>query len=243
MPLTTATPVQSGEPPRSAPRESFTTSGGARSPSRSGSARSSSAKSSGQSAPARLKTADATSAASTPAYIYPTSLNAALLKAGYYVFLPNPRGSYGQGEAFTAANRRDFGGGDLRDILAGIDAVERVAPIDDKRLGLGGCSYGGFMAMWANTQTDRFKAIVTHASLWALDQFGPTTDAPWYWAREMTPEMQQANSPHLHVDAITSPMLVIHGDKDYRVPIGEALRLWSELAEQAEELTRSTGDL
>ena len=82
--------------------------------------------------------------------------------------------------------------------------------------------------------TDRFKAIVTHASLWALDQFGPTTDAPWYWAREMTPEMAAANSPHLHVDAIRTPMLVIHGDKDYRVPIGEALRLWSELAERAE---------
>lgn len=105
------------------------------------------------------------SSASMPGYLSETSLNAALLKAGYYVFLPNPRGSYGQGEAFTAANKRDFGGGDLRDILAGIDAVERLAPIDDTRLGLGGCSYGGFMAMWANTQTDRFKGIVAGAGL------------------------------------------------------------------------------
>src|SRR3546814_8672275 len=86
-----------------------------------------------------------------------------LLRKGYWLFLPNPRGSYGQGAAFVDANRRDFGGGDLRDILAGIDAVEQQAPIDDNRLGLMGGSYGGFMAMWANTQTDRFKAIVAGA--------------------------------------------------------------------------------
>ena len=85
------------------------------------------------------------------------------LDAGYYLFAPNPRGSYGQGEAFTAANKRDFGGGDLRDILAGVDAAEKAAPIDDDRLGLTGCSYGGFMAMWANTQTNRFKVIVAGA--------------------------------------------------------------------------------
>ena len=111
-----------------------------------------------------------------------------LLAAGYYVFLPNPRGSYGQGEAFTAANKRDFGGGDLRDILAGIDAAEKAAPIDDARLGLIGGSYGGFMAMWANTQTNRFKAIVAGAGLsnwisyygtngidqWMLPFFGKT---------------------------------------------------------------------
>src|SRR3546814_14933020 len=86
-----------------------------------------------------------------------------LLRKGYWLFLPNPRGSYGQGAAFVDANRRDFGGGDLRDILAGIDAVEQQAPIDDNRLGLMGGSYGGFMAMWANTQTDRFKAVVPGA--------------------------------------------------------------------------------
>ncbi|PRC56745.1 S9 family peptidase, partial [Mycobacterium sp. ITM-2017-0098] len=77
--------------------------------------------------------------------------------------------------------------------------------------------------------TDRFAAIVTHASLWALDQFGATTDGGYWWAREMTPEMSAATSPHLFVSEIVTPMLVIHGDKDYRVPIGEALRLWYEL--------------
>jgi dipeptidyl aminopeptidase/acylaminoacyl peptidase len=85
------------------------------------------------------------------------------------------------------------------------------------------------MANWIAGHTDRFAAVVTHASLWALDQFGPTTDGAYWWAREMTPEMAAANSPHHHVARIGTPMLVIHGDKDYRVPIGEALRLWYEL--------------
>jgi dipeptidyl aminopeptidase/acylaminoacyl peptidase len=85
------------------------------------------------------------------------------------------------------------------------------------------------MANWVAGNTDRFAAIVTHASLWALDQFGPTTDAAYYWQREMTEEMGLANSPHRFVDKIVTPMLVIHGDKDYRVPIGEGLRLWYEL--------------
>ncbi len=92
-----------------------------------------------------------------------------------------------------------------------------------------GGSFGGYMANWIAGHTNRFDAIVTHASLWALDQFGPTTDGAYWWAREMTPEMAQANSPHRFVGDIATPMLVIHGDKDYRVPIGEALRLWYEL--------------
>ena len=92
-----------------------------------------------------------------------------------------------------------------------------------------GGSFGGYMANWVAGHTDRFDAIVSHASLWALDQFGATTDASYYWLREMTRDMATANSPHHFVGRIRTPMLVIHGDKDYRVPIGEALRLWFEL--------------
>jgi len=98
-----------------------------------------------------------------------------------------------------------------------------------------GGSFGGYMANWVAGHTDRFDAIVTHASLWALDQFGPTTDDASYWMREMTQEMSDRNSPHRHADAITTPMLVIHGDKDYRVPIGEALRLWWDLLHRQED--------
>ena len=97
-----------------------------------------------------------------------------------------------------------------------------------------GGSFGGYMANWVATQTDRFRAIVTHASLWDLDAFTGTTDAAYYWEKEWgdplrEPKRYEQNSPHRYADAIRTPMLVIHGDKDYRVPIGEALRLWYDL--------------
>src|SRR6204780_4057020 len=103
-------------------------------------------------------------AAVTPGFPGP-GIVTELLEHGYALFRPNPRGSYGQGERFTQANVRDFGHGDLRDILAGIDAAARAAPIDTARLGLYGGSYGGFMTMWAVTQTDRFKAAVADAGI------------------------------------------------------------------------------
>jgi len=83
--------------------------------------------------------------------------------------------------------------------------------------------------------TTRFRAIVSHAGLWALEQMFGTTDCPAEWRRQLgspatQPERYADNSPDRHVSAITTPMLVIHGDKDYRVPVGEALRLWTDLA-------------
>ena len=117
--------------------------------------------------------------------------------------------------------------------MALTDAAVALPEIDEKRTAAMGGSFGGYMANWIAGHTDRFKAIVTHASLWALDQFGPTTDAAWYWQREMTPEMAVENSPHLYVADIATPMLVIHGDKDFRVPIGDGLRLWFELLSES----------
>ena len=90
---------------------------------------------------------------------------AALSARGYYVFLPNPRGSYGQGEDFTRANVKDFGGGDLRDILAGVEPRLKKYPIDPARLGVTGWSYGGYMTMWTVTQTNRFRAAVAGAGI------------------------------------------------------------------------------
>ncbi|HZY33869.1 MAG TPA: alpha/beta fold hydrolase, partial [Rhodanobacter sp.] len=90
---------------------------------------------------------------------------APLAALGYFVFMPNPRGSFGQGEKHVQANRKDFGYGDLRDILAGVDAVEKKVPVDDQRLGLTGWSYGGFMSMFAPTQTQRFRAVVAGAGI------------------------------------------------------------------------------
>jgi dipeptidyl aminopeptidase/acylaminoacyl peptidase len=151
--------------------------------------------------------------------------------AGYAVLMPDPALSTGYGREFIARGWGAWGAEPFTDLMTITDAVEQRADIDATLTAAMGGSFGGYMANWVATQTDRFKGIVTHASLWALDQFGPTTDAYHYWRREMSPAMVAANSPHLFVEKINTPMLVIHGDHDYRVPIGEALRLWAELAE------------
>src|SRR5262249_25155358 len=103
------------------------------------------------------------SSASWPAW--PGRWNAVLPSQGYFILLPNFRGSYGNGEVFTKANVKDFGYGDLRDILSGVDAAIKEAPIDPKRIGIIGWSYGGYMAMWGVTQTDRFQAAVAGAGI------------------------------------------------------------------------------
>jgi dipeptidyl aminopeptidase/acylaminoacyl peptidase len=173
-------------------------------------------------------------AANTPNFVW-QGTTADLARAGYYLFLPNPRGSYGQGEAFTRANIRDFGGGDLKDILAGIDAAERAVPIDDDRLGLMGYSYGGFMAMWANTQTNRFKAIVAGGGLsdwlsyygtngidqWMIPYFGASLydDPNPYWAASAIRTIKNAHTP----------TFVFAGERDIEVPPTQSIEYWHAL--------------
>ncbi len=148
---------------------------------------------------------------------------------GYAVLLPDPALSTGYGQDFIQRGWGAWGGPPFDDLMAATDAACAHPRIDATRTAAMGGSFGGYMANWIAGHTNRFAAIVTHASLWALDQFGPTTDTAYYWRREMTPQMTAANSPHHFVGNISTPMLVIHGDKDYRVPIGESLRLWYEL--------------
>ena len=152
-----------------------------------------------------------------------------LVAQGYAVLLPDPALSTGYGQDFVQRGWGAWGAAPYTDLMAVTDLAEARPDIDASRTAAMGGSFGGYMANWIAGHTDRFKAVVTHASLWALDQFGPTTDAAYYWQREMTPQMAAENSPHRFVADIVSPMLVIHGDKDYRVPIGEGLRLWYEL--------------
>lgn len=148
---------------------------------------------------------------------------------GYAVLLPDPALSTGYGQDFIQRGWGAWGAAPFADLMTATDAACAHPRIDATRIAAMGGSFGGYMANWIAGHTDRFAAIVTHASLWALDQFGSTTDLAYYWCREMTPEMTASHSPHRFVDRITTPMLVIHGDKDYRVPIGEALRLWYDL--------------
>ena len=157
-----------------------------------------------------------------------------LAARGYAVLLPNPALSQGFGQDFVRRGWGEWGGAPYTDLMAAVDAALERPDLDAERTAAMGGSFGGYMANWVATQTDRFRAIVTHASLWDLDSFVGTTDAAYYWEKEWgdplaTPKRYEQNSPHRFADAIRTPVLVIHGDKDYRVPIGEGLRLWYDL--------------
>lgn len=156
-----------------------------------------------------------------------------LVAKGYAVLLPDPALSTGYGQDFVQRGWGRWGKEPFTDLMAITDVAVELPEIDSSRTAAMGGSFGGYMANWIAGHTDRFAAIVSHASLWALDQFGPTTDVAYYWQREMSPEMAVENSPHLYVADIVTPMLVVHGDKDYRVPIGEGLRLWYELLSES----------
>ena len=159
---------------------------------------------------------------------------------GYAVLLPDPALSTGYGQEFIARAHREWGARPYADVMAVTDAVVARPDIDADRVAMMGGSYGGYMANWMAGHTDRFKAIVSHAGLWALDQMFGTTDHPMFWRPQFgdplrNPERYELNSPHLHVGQIRTPMLVIHGNKDYRVPVGEALRLWWDLSRHGAE--------
>jgi dipeptidyl aminopeptidase/acylaminoacyl peptidase len=148
---------------------------------------------------------------------------------GYAVVLPDPALSTGYGQDFIQRGWGSWGPATFDDLMAITEVAVADPRIDATRTAAMGGSFGGFMANWVAGHTDRFAAIVSHASLWALDQFRPTTDTASHWRREITPEFALENSPHRFVGRINTPMLIIHGDKDYLVPINEAMRLWFEL--------------
>jgi dipeptidyl aminopeptidase/acylaminoacyl peptidase len=154
---------------------------------------------------------------------------------GYFVLAPNPRGSFGQGEAFTAANRKDFGYGDLRDILKGMDAVEAKVSIDKHREGLTGWSYGGFMTMFAVTQTHRFRAAVAGAGLsdW-LSYYGENSIDQWmtpFFGASVydDPAVYAKSSAMTFIKNVTTPTLVIVGDRDGECPAPQSFEFWHAL--------------
>jgi dipeptidyl aminopeptidase/acylaminoacyl peptidase len=162
-------------------------------------------------------------------------LMSALLDRGFAVFRPNPRGSYGQGERFTLANVRDFGHGDLRDILAGIDAAAKVAPIDTARLGLTGGSYGGFMTMWAVTQTGRFKAAVAAAGVsnWQSYYGENGIDAwmlPYFGASVYEDPAVYAQSSAINfIRNVKTPTFEYVGELDIECPAPQTQEFWHAL--------------
>lgn len=153
----------------------------------------------------------------------------------YFVFFPNPRGSYGSGEAFTKANVRDFGYGDLRDVLRGVDTVLKRAPVDEQRLGISGWSYGGYMTMWTVTQTNRFRAAVAGAGIanW-LSYYGENSIDAWmipYFGASVydDPAVYAKSSPMSFIKKVKTPTLVVVGERDGECPAPQSFEFWHAL--------------
>jgi dipeptidyl aminopeptidase/acylaminoacyl peptidase len=155
---------------------------------------------------------------------------------GYFALCPNPRGSYGQGEAFTRANVKDFGGGDFRDIMAGVDAIAKQFPIDTNRIGIRGHSYGGYMTMWAETQTQHFAAAVAGAGLsdW-LSYYGLNDIDEWmipFFGASIyeDPAVYKKSDPMHFVTRVKTPTLILVGDRDGEVPMEQSVEWWHALS-------------
>ena len=159
------------------------------------------------------------------------------VSAGWAVALPNPRGSTGVSEAFLdGVWGNTWGEGCYADVMAVADALAARPEVDSNRMVAMGGSFGGYMANWIGANSDRFRALVSHAGVFAFSHFHGTTDSPAFWALRMggqTPwgdlEEYDRYSAHRFVARWRTPTLVIHGERDYRVPIGEALALFEAL--------------
>ena len=159
----------------------------------------------------------------------------AMAGLGYFVFFPNPRGSYGEGEAFTHANVKDFGYGDLRDVLSGVDAVLKKVPVDENRIGVTGWSYGGYMTMWTVTQTNRFRAAVAGAGIadW-LSYYGENSIDEWmipYFGATVydDPKVYEKSSPITFIKNVKTPTLVVVGERDGECPAPQSFEFWHAL--------------
>lgn len=165
--------------------------------------------------------------------------------AGYVVFSPNPRGSFGYGQKFVDEISGDWGGKVFADIMNGVAHVASLPYIDRERIGAAGGSYGGYMVNWIEGHnTDpraKFKALVSHAGVYNLTSMYGATEELWFPEWEFkgmpwtNPEMYSKWSPHNFVKEFKTPCLVIHGELDYRVPIGEGLQFFTALQRQGVE--------
>ena len=160
-----------------------------------------------------------------------------LVQDDYAVLLPNPRGSSGRGQEFARANLGDLGGGDLKDILAGVDALVRDGIADDARVAITGGSYGGFMACWAVTQSDRFAAAMPMAVVTDWVSFHYTTNIGQFDALFLQGQPDDPNGPYpkwspvFHARNAKTPTLIIHGQDDLCTPLPQATEFYNALVE------------
>jgi dipeptidyl aminopeptidase/acylaminoacyl peptidase len=158
---------------------------------------------------------------------------------GWAVFYPNPRGSTNYGEKFMRANINDWGGGDYRDIMSGVDALVARGIADPDRLAHIGWSYGGYMTAWVVSQTPRFKAAMVGAGLTNMWSMYGTNDIPnvliGYFGGIVNPKtlpLYMERSAMTHIDKVVTPTLILHGGNDERVPVGQALELYRGLKDR-----------
>ncbi len=156
-------------------------------------------------------------------------------QAGYAIFFPNPRGSGGYGETFRAANVRDWGVKDYEDLMSGVDALVERGIADPDRLAVNGWSYGGFMTSTIVTKTDRFQSAIVGAAVTNLASFTGTADIPefarsyfrsWPWE---DPRVYVERSALFHAGNVKTPSLVVHGDRDERVPVSQGWEFYNAL--------------
>ncbi len=164
---------------------------------------------------------------------------------GYVVAMPNPRGSTGFGQQYVDEISGDWGGKCYVDLMAGLDHLEKQPWIDKDRMGAAGASFGGYMMNWFAVNTPKFKTLITHCGVWNFDSMYASTEELWFdewehggppWGKNRT--SYEKHSPHkfaANLAKFKTPMLIIHNDLDFRVPVSEGIQLFTSLQRQGVE--------
>jgi dipeptidyl aminopeptidase/acylaminoacyl peptidase len=156
---------------------------------------------------------------------------------GYVVAMPNPRGSTGFGQKYVDEISGDWGGKVYEDLMAGVAHLEKQPWIDADRMASAGASYGGYMMNWFQGNTTKFKTLVTHCGVYNHESMYATTEELWFdeWEHGAGKPLWEAreeyrkHSPHLKAANFKTPMLIIHNDLDFRVPVSEGHQLFTTL--------------
>jgi dipeptidyl aminopeptidase/acylaminoacyl peptidase len=164
---------------------------------------------------------------------------------GYVVAMPNPRGSTGFGQQYVDEISGDWGGKCYIDLMAGLEYLEKQPWIDTNRMAAAGASFGGYMMNWFAVKNSKFKTLITHCGVWNFDSMYASTEELWFdewehggppWGKNRT--SYDKYSPHKYAANLAkykTPMLIVHNDLDFRVPVSEGIQLFTTLKRQGVE--------